>query len=331
LGWSAVLPRTVLGTALPVSLIAVLLVLLGVNAGAQAASKRLILKDGSYQVATKWEVKGERVRYYSAERFDWEELPTSFVDWKATEAWDKEHSAEIDQAAAAQVAADKEEEEQAAPTVAPGVRLPDTGGIFMLDAYRQKPSLVELVQNGTQINKQTGKNILRAVINPLPSGPKQTIELKGPHARVQSHGTQPNIYVNINYDDDAAAAGQDAAQMNPEERFKIIRVKQDKTKRVIAGLKIGLLGSMKEQRDVLPTRAATIGTDWVQVTPLRPLEPGEYALVEMLTPTQMNLYVWDFGVNPAAPPNPTAWKAAQPKPLPTATEESPVLSTRPKK
>jgi hypothetical protein len=68
------------------------LLLAGVSAFAQEPHQRLILKDGTYQIVTKYQVVGDRVRYQSAERGgEWEELPKELVDWAATEKWAKEH------------------------------------------------------------------------------------------------------------------------------------------------------------------------------------------------------------------------------------------------
>lgn len=311
-----------------------ILALAATPALAQARSKRLILKDGSYQAATKWEVKGERVRYFSAERYMWEELPNSLVDWAATTKFEQDLAAGKVPKNADQEPPDPalDEAEPEPPTVAPGLQLPDSSGIFLLDQYQGQPRLVEVVQNGSEVNQQRGKNILRSVINPIPSGPTQTVELRGVKAAVQAHTLQPVFYINVNFDahDDPATAT--AALPAGFERFRIVRLeKKDKDKlRIVSNLKISLLGKVKERRETVATKSEQLTKDWIKVTALEPLTVGEYAVVEMLNDQQMNLYVWDFGVDPKAPANRMTWSPRTVQKTETGTNESPVLNPRKK-
>jgi len=321
----------VFGIALAVSL--------PLGLGAQEHAKRLILKDGSYQLATKWEIQRDRVHFYSAERYDWEDLPSSLVDWDATNKFNKENprglnpnlSADEIKQADAEEKVEREKEEAARPLVAPGLRLPDTGGVFLLDHYHGQAQLVEVVQNGGELNKQMGKNIMRAIVNPLPMGSKQSIELKGSSARVQAHETAPAIYVDVTQSGSDEKTNQASPELNKPDRFRIIRVQAKKDVRVVSNVKISLLGKVSNQEDVVPATAEVVSNgEWVKLTPEHPLAPGEYALVEMLDPKTINMFVWDFGVNPNAPANATAWTPQPVKEKPTATDASPVLSPRPK-
>jgi hypothetical protein len=306
-----------------------MVLLLCVPAHAQQTAKRLILKDGSYQAATKWEVKGDRVRYFSAERFEWEELPKDLVDWPATEKWEKQKASTSEEVkeVTAELDEEKKEEEARSPTVAPGLKLPSNGGIFLLDDFHGQKQLAEVVQNGSEINKQTGRNILRAAINPLAVA-KQSIELKGLHARVQAHETQPVIYANVELGaDDIGTSGNVSTEPTPEasQRFRIVRLDRKKDSRVVGNLKIAITGKTSQQQSFVQTNVATMPGGWMKITPALPLQPGEYALVEMLSPKEMNLYVWDFGVDPNAPANSTAWKPQPVQNTETGTTQSPVL------
>jgi len=74
-------------------------------------------------------------------------------------------------------------------------------------------------------------------------------------------------------------------------------------------LKVSLTGKTSQETNVMPTIVEKVGKgEWLKVTPAKELPPGEYALVEMLGPQEMNLYVWDFGVNSQAPANPNVWR-----------------------
>jgi hypothetical protein len=293
-------------------------------------SHRIVLKGGDYQTASKCEIIGDRVHYMSAERYDWEDIPTSLVDWDATRKHELGEAAPKRSAEAAAVdaeeAAERKREEAKSPEINPGLRLPSQGGVFLLDVYRDNPELIELVQNGGEINQNRKSNVLRAAINPLAKA-KQTIEIKGLRAQVQSHVPQPVIYVNIDMDRDPQT-GSGAKDLS--EHFRIVRATPKKDSRVVGAIEIAVYGKVSQKQDYVPTHAEPLTSEWIKVTPAKPLEPGEYALVEMLG-KDVNMYVWDFGVSPTAPENPRAWKPAPVRNTETGTSESPVLNKRPPK
>jgi hypothetical protein len=279
--------------------------LLMAPAPAQQLAKRLILKDGSYQLATQWEVKGDRVRYFSAERDEWEEVPNSMVDWAATDKYEKDRQAGASTPEAVELDKEMEAEQQAeearSPQVAPGLRLPQDGGILLFDTYQNEPQLVELQQSGGQIDRNVKHNILRAAINPIASA-KQSIELPGLHAAIQAHTGLPSIYVNVHEPNQGAIAFPQQPD-EPWDRFRIVHMQAKKGKRIVGDIKIDPLGKTSQEQKLVPSTAEQLKGDWVKVTPNQPLSPGEYAVVEMLGKDGMNLYVWDFGVNPSAPEN----------------------------
>src|SRR5713101_6130976 len=53
-------------------------------AAAFGATQRLYLKDGDYQLVREYQVLADRVRYFSTERGDWEEIPLELVDLERT-------------------------------------------------------------------------------------------------------------------------------------------------------------------------------------------------------------------------------------------------------
>jgi len=303
------------------------------QAQAQELSRRLILKDGTYQLVTKYETKGDRVRYYSSEREEWEELPESLVDWPATEKYEKDRAADKAVPEAVQLDKEIEHESEVAqtklPQVAPGLRLPADSGVFLFDSFQGEPQLDEIQQSAADVSGSTKGSIFRGALTPI-AGLKQTIELDGAHATVQAHVGVPSIYINAESDPDQpdasrssgtkSAAGQANTPEGPEQpqqaeqaivpydRFRIVRAEVKGSKRVVGDVKRGATGKVSTQQHSLPTTIDRVNGGWFKIAPTQPLAPGEYALVEVMGTEGMNLYVWDFGVNPKAPANANPWK-----------------------
>lgn len=318
------------------TLIALVLLGLAMHSPAQDLAKRLILKDGSYQLVTRYEVKGDRVRYQSAERNEWEELPSSLVDWPATEKYEKDRAtAPIPEAAALDKERDAETEAELSrlPQVAPGLRLPEDSGVFLFDNFQGQPQLVEMQQTEGDVNRNIRGNIFRGPLAPI-ANPRQTVELEGEHASLHAHITVPSIYINVDEEErsrKAPPSGETAsAQMSqpsldapraqpqqpqqaeqpivPFNRFRIVRVKVKSGKRLVSDLKRNAAGKVSQDQDFVNTTIDRVTGGWFKLTPTHALEPGEYALIEIQGNEGMNLYLWDFGVDPKAPPNANPWK-----------------------
>src|SRR5215470_11472644 len=296
----------------------------------QTQTKRLILKDGSYQIATKWELKDDRVRFYSAERSDWEEIPESLVDWDASNQYERDRVAGKDTPEA--IALDKElqeareEEESKSPHVAPGLRLPPEGGVYALDTYLSSSELLPLDQTSGEVNKHTTHNILRGVINPI-GGSKRTIELPGPRSKVQVHAALPSIYINVDSSAETVEDEKTKGLELPWDRFRIVRAQIKGDKRIVGTLKTAVYGKSSQEQEMIPATAEQLGEGWVKLTCKEPLEAGEYAIVEMLGKQGMNSYVWDFGMHGNAPANLAVIKPDQSE-IKKSTEQQPALEKR---
>ena len=297
-----------------------------------AHNHRLVLKDGSFQVVRKYQVVGDRVRYMSMERGgDWEELPYALVDWEATKRWEEHHTGPYDTSGnpssdamkeAAELdkeeAAEREDEKARMPEVAKGLELPDQDGVFVLDTYQGTPELVELKPSDLDLNQKSRKGL--ATLNPL-AGSKSSLELTGAHARAHLHVNDPEIYVSLEGRDDVeqvvshamtvkTVGVQDTSHRkhgahSPESGFAIVKVDERREVRIIGAIHVSPNGTVTQSEDVIPTKVEVLaGKHWLKLTPETALNVGEYALVEIVSPSDISQSVWDFRVDPRMGDNP---------------------------
>ncbi len=297
---------------------------------------RLILKDGSYQIVMSYTVAGNVVRFVSAERDgETEVIPLALVDLDATKRWEQQHTPGANGGARPAPILDpelaKEEADRAAmsPEVAPDLRLPEEESVLALDAWHGAPELIPLTQSDGELNRQTGHNILKGILNPRAST-HQIVVLRGERAAVQLHVSQPVLYLRIGdpvpttgsaltVDTHGAANRQDPSSAVPKDaEYVIVRTDVRQDARIVLSFDTSILDNAgpSRQGDAIPTDTETLpGGHWRKIVPREPLLFGEYALVEVLSDREINLGVWDFGVHPTAPENRDAVKPQPKRPL----------------
>jgi hypothetical protein len=246
--------------------------------------KKLILTDGTFQVAREYTVEGDRVRYWSLERSQWEEIPASLVDWDAT------HKAEAEQAGrdaelkakihASQLAQlTKDIDVDRSLEIKPGLFLPDAVGLYALDRDKQ---IREMKQSSAVVKTSTGREVEKIMsgVSLIPS--KKTMEIPGERAAMRLTTAEPEFFM------------RPADSREP--RFRLLRAQVKGGRRLIDSISVHFTGEEKHNTTDIEIQTWTPASGVFRYTMDQRLEPGEYTFVEM-TDEGVSGYVWDFGID----------------------------------
>jgi len=243
---------------------------------ALGATSRLYLKDGDYQLVREYQVLEDRVRYFSTERGDWEEIPLELVDLNRTRKDAADRQAAVDAEAKEQDVEDKairaERQEAARVPLGPGVY------------YIVGDKVEALKPAEVSVNSSKGRTILKALAPiPVVAG-KSTVELKGETAAYRAPGDKPEFYIRLSED----------------ERFAIIRLTRKKNARLVEVVNIlPVTNEAIEDLKTVATFKKQASERTYKIWPEQALEPGEYAVVQY-SEGALNWQLWDFGIGPPA-------------------------------
>jgi len=243
--------------------------------GAFAANIKLYLKDGGFHLVRDYKVEADRVRYYSVERSEWEEMPLDLVDVKRTEAELAEHQAER----AEENKAVAEEEKVVREARAEIAKVPRDPGVYYMDGGNVTPIPVA----ESKVHNHKGRTVLQ-VLSPIPAVPgKATLELDGTHSQNVLTNPEQEFYI----------------QLSAEERFGMVKLTPEKGVRIVEKITVVQVTKevIEEPIEVQVFRKQMTQDGLYKLWPMKPMEPGEYAVVEY-TSGKANMQVWDFAIAP---------------------------------
>ncbi len=243
------------------------------------ANFKLYLKDGDYHLVREYHVEGDRIRYYSTERSQWEEIPVALVDLTKTEETRK---AQLESLTTNAREEDEEEKAERAQKHEIASIPMDAGAYYDLDGK------IELVPSADyQIITDKKRRTLQ-ILSPVPLVPgKASVVVKGDHARFSVSEDRPSFYL----------------RLAKEERFGIVRLTPKKGMRIVENISIiPVAKQTMEERNQMDTFDQELAEGLFRIWPEKPLTPGQYALVEFSDSQETNdvqLLVWDFAYQPA--------------------------------
>lgn len=237
------------------------------------ASARLFLKDGTYHVVSEYKVLSDRVRFYSLERSEWEEIPLELVDLAKTKSAVADRDAEL--AAEKKVEAEEAAAERAMRKEIRSV--PAEAGVYYV---RDGEPMRALKQAELKIVTDKKRQILK-VITPIPVlAGKSHVEIEGLRSAFVVTEDRPEFYFRLASD----------------ERYMLVRcVAAPKgTGRVVEKWEIvPIVKEIMAVHEEVPIFRKQVGEGLYKVWPMEPLTTGEYAWIEF-TEGKGNTQAWDF-------------------------------------
>jgi hypothetical protein len=228
-------------------------------------------------------VQGDRIRYYSTERGDWEEIPKELVDLQKTEAQRRAKQDAITKETRAQ-----DEEEQAERAQRREIEsIPVDSGAYI----RENGEIKALKSADYQILNDKKRKALQ-VLSPIPLVPgKATVVIMGERSNFEIKENRPEFYL----------------RLAKEEKFGIIKLTPNPKKnlRIVENVSIVPVSRESlESRKQIETFEMQLVGNLYKVWPEKPLEPGEYALMEFsddenAEKEDIALLIWDFAIEPS--------------------------------
>jgi len=243
---------------------------------AWAANLKLYLKDGSYQLVREYQVQSDRIRFYSVERSQWEEIPLDLVDLKKTQTEEAEHKAVLEKEAKALSEEDKVERQIQEEVL----RIPQNPGVYWLEGKEAKA--IKAAESTVHTNK--GRSVLKALAPiPIVSG-KGTVELSMPHSLNVFTNPEQEFYI----------------QLSDPERFGIAKLKTKGGLRIVENLTfMPVTKEVVEEPEMVETFQTQLTPDGLyKIWPKEPMAPGEYAVIQY-TAGKLDMQIWDFAVKAA--------------------------------
>lgn len=237
-----------------------------------AAEIRLYLKEGSFHLVREYKVLEDRVRYYSSERGDWEEIPLDLVDLKKTETELRKKN----EAEKKTTALDDAEEKFERALAAEAAMVPNDSGAYFL----QDGKMIAIKQAELKVHSDKKRSILKA-ISPIPvfTG-KAALEVEGEKSSTLVPGDRPTFYF----------------RLQKYERFGMAQCTVKKGVRVVENWEIApVVNIIQATRIDVDIFRQEVAPGLYRVWPQKPLAPGEYALIEYAE-GEGNTQAWDFRI-----------------------------------